>query len=812
MRSSTILGLAATVVAAGSTVPALAGEAADSVRVATFNTSLNRSNAGDLITDLSAPGDTQAAAVAEIIQRTQPDVVLINEFDYDAAGDAIAAFQANYLEVSQNGSEPAVYPYVYLAPSNTGIPSGFDLDNNGTIGGGGDAYGFGFFEGQFAMVLLSKHPIVTEDVRTFQNFLWVDMPDALLPIDPKTQKPWYSDEELEVVRLSSKSHWDVPIAIDTDGDGEGDGDIVHILCAHPTPPVFDGPEDRNGRRNHDEIRFWADYVDTSASGYIYDDAGLVGGLAAGSNFVIVGDYNADPKDGDSTEGAILQLLDHPMIVDPLPASLGGLDAAIRQNGADLDHLAPASQDTADFNPAGPGNLRVDYALPSAGLGVAATGIFWPSEGDDLYYLTGAGFPFVSSDHRMVWVDLDLDGPAAPAGPFPNDFRLDFIGEATFETGFMFEGSEVGGLSGWAYDPSIDAYRALSDDRSQFADARFYVLTADLSDGLLADGDVAFKEVLALRDEAGDVFPEFSLDPEGLAYSTTGELYIASEGDANNGIDPFVDVFTPIGRRIDSLPIPSKYLTGTPDFGIRNNLAFESLTLTPDESVLYTATENALFQDGPAASVDGGSPSRIMRFDLETGQPAEEFVYETDAILDPPNPPGAFATNGLVELLALSDDRLLALERSFAVGVGNGIRIYDISTEDADDVSGLDGLEDAGTVAPVSKELSLDLADLGITLDNVEGMTFGPVLPDGRQSLVLVSDNNFNPNGQFTQFLAFAIEGCPSDVDGDGEIGFSDLLTIVARFGTDDVEADVDADGAVDFDDLLSVLAAWGPCV
>src|SRR5262249_14666285 len=150
-----------------------------------------------------------------------------------------------------HGAPPVSYPYRYTAPSNTGVPSGFDLDNNGSVGGGNDAFGFGAFPGQFGMAVYSKYPIDVANVRTFQKFLWKDMPGALLPDNPSTPEPadWYSPDELAVFRLSSKSHWDVPITIDHH--------VVHFLVSHPTPPVFDGPEDRNGLRNHDEIRFWA---------------------------------------------------------------------------------------------------------------------------------------------------------------------------------------------------------------------------------------------------------------------------------------------------------------------------------------------------------------------------------------------------------------------------------------------------------------------------------------------------------------------------------------------------------------------------
>ncbi|KQV25918.1 endonuclease/exonuclease/phosphatase family protein [Yonghaparkia sp. Root332] len=373
------------------------------LRVATYNASLNRAAAGELVADLSTPDDAQAQAVAEVIQRTDPDVVLLNEFDYVADGAAIDLFRENYLEVGQDGAEPVTYPYALVAPSNTGVPSGADLNNDGRIGGGDDAFGFGVFEGQYGMAVLSKHPIELDAVRTFQNFLWKDMPGALLPDDPATAAPsdWFSPSELDVVRLSSKSHWDVPIDVD--------GTTVHLLASHPTPPTFDGPEDRNGRRNHDEIRFWADYITPgSASRYIVDDAGRRGGLPAGSPFIVAGDQNADPLDGDSVDAAIDQLLGHPFIVDPAPRSEGAVEASGLQGGANLAHEGDPSLDTADFADAAPGDLRVDYVLPSRRLAVAGSGVFWPVLADPLSSLTGV-FPFPTSDHRLVWVDVAVRG-------------------------------------------------------------------------------------------------------------------------------------------------------------------------------------------------------------------------------------------------------------------------------------------------------------------------------------------------------------------------------------------------------------------
>jgi len=385
------------------------------LRVATFNAYLNRSEQGGLVTDLSDPSDPQIRAVAEIIQRVRPDVLLLNEFDHDPEGEALRLFQENYLSVSQNGARPIHYPYVFNAPSNTGIPTGLDLNNDGLIGGPDDAFGFGFFEGQYGMALISRYPIDQSRARTFQTFLWNDMPGALLPEDPldtdgdgDTQN-WYTEEELEVVRLSSKSHWDIPVKVR--------GQRVHVLAAHPTPPVFDGPEDRNGRRNHDEIRFWADYVTPYRGDYIYDDAGASGGLRPGERFVIVGDYNADPLDGDSVQGAINQLLVNLQVADPKPNADGAAEDAQIEGEANTAHRAEPAMDTGDFNPAGPGNLRTDYALPSSNLAVledagrppcnGCRGVFWPASDDPLRYLVGDGFPVVSSDHHLVWVDVRI---------------------------------------------------------------------------------------------------------------------------------------------------------------------------------------------------------------------------------------------------------------------------------------------------------------------------------------------------------------------------------------------------------------------
>jgi hypothetical protein len=377
-------------VAAASVSADKPGAARNIVRFSTFNASLN----------------TQAQTVAEIIQQARPDVLLINEFDYDAAGDAARLFQDNYLSIAQDISgtgtaQAIVYPYRYVAPSNTGIPSGRDFNKDGSIGGPDDAFGFGFFPGQYGMVVYSMYPIDVAAIRTFQLFLWKDMPDANLPVDPATGMSWYDEGDLDIFRLSSKSHWDIPIQIEDK--------VVHFLTSHPTPPVFDGPEDRNGTRNNDEIRFWADYIIPSRSGYIYDDNGVYGGLPPGDMFVIAGDQNADPYDGDSTPGAPQQLLDHPLVNTTVtPDSEGGPEQALLQDAINDSHIGDPAFDTADFSDFAPGNLRADYVLPRKNLQIQEAGVFWPLEADPLFSLVGT-YPFPSSDHRLVWIDVRIPG-------------------------------------------------------------------------------------------------------------------------------------------------------------------------------------------------------------------------------------------------------------------------------------------------------------------------------------------------------------------------------------------------------------------
>ena len=369
---------------------ATTGMATETIRFATFNTSLYRNKAGGLREELEAGTSEQARSVAEILQRVRPDVVLLNEVDYDSSGKTLQWIRQKYLAVSQGGHPPIDYQHAYLGPVNTGIPSGIDLDGNGETGQPADAFGFGRFPGQFGMLVLSRYPIDADTARTFGQFPWKKMPGALLPVDPADGTPYYSAEATAIFRLSSKSHWDLPIRI-----GQT---TIHLLASHPTPPVFDGPEDRNGRRNHDEIRLWADYIRPSRSNYLVDDRGQRGGLARGQHFVIAGDMNADPLDGDTVPGAIGQLLSQRRVnARQIPSSEGAV--AFRDTGVNANHRGGAEHDTADFSDNGPGNLRVDYVLPSRSLKIVRSGVFWPPAGDPASALLDA------SDHRLVWVDI-----------------------------------------------------------------------------------------------------------------------------------------------------------------------------------------------------------------------------------------------------------------------------------------------------------------------------------------------------------------------------------------------------------------------
>lgn len=382
------------------------------IRVATFNIE-------DVRTSELRNGDTpRLKRLAEVIQRIRPNVILLNEIAYDMAGgpDVIEGdapgqngqrFAELYLGVSQGKGLEPLRMRAFMAPVNTGVPSGFDLDNDGsvtttypaTVRGmdeelrrkneelgrkyGNDCWGYGTFPGQYGMALLVDERLEIEEgkVRTFRLMPWDYMPGAFLPAGAEGTGSWYSEEEREKVRLSSKSHWDVPVRMPN-------GTVVHFLCSHPTPPAFDGSEERNKRRNHDEIRFWADYVEGQP--YIVDDANVGGGLGRGKAFVILGDLNADPRKGNKFKEPIRTVL----------GSVSRLNMEVVPT-ASVDVPGLESTDTALFK------LRVDYVLPSKDFEVRQSGIWRdvPTGGD------GGGKMDFPSDHFPVWMDLVVPAPS-----------------------------------------------------------------------------------------------------------------------------------------------------------------------------------------------------------------------------------------------------------------------------------------------------------------------------------------------------------------------------------------------------------------
>lgn len=350
--------------------------------------------------------------------------------------------------------------------------------------------------------------------------------------------------------------------------------------------------------------------------------------------------------------------------------------------------------------------------------------------------------------RRAWTAALLLA-AAPAGAM----SLEFLGQATLAPGLEYAGTVVGGLSALDYEPETGGYVAISDDRSDHGPARYYRLLIGVGPGGVAG--MAPVGVTLLRQPDGATFPQKGIDPEGLRRTAKGTYLYSSEGDANTLIAPFVREMRADGTYIRDFEIAAKYLPAQDKTrGIRFNLAFESLTIAPGGRLVFAATENALVQDGPAATLTEGSPARIIRFDAVTGKPTGEFVYVTDKVAAAPTPADALATNGLTELLALSDTRFIAIERSFSAGAGHVVKLYEVDVGRATNVIGLDSLK-AARWRPAAKTLLLDLGRLAIELHNLEGLTLGPTLPDGRRTLLVIADNNFTP-GEVTQLLAFAV--------------------------------------------------------
>lgn len=414
----------------------------------------------------------------------------------------------------------------------------------------------------------------------------------------------------------------------------------------------------------------------------------------------------------------------------------------------------------------------------------------------------------------VLISLAFVAPAplpATAGPSAAEFAdapslcLAFLGHGSLPTGLRFEDTEVGGLSALVFDAEAGVFFALSDDRGEEPErgpARLYTLTVELAEPQVpsetsspetdsaqtdrpeTDPEEREKKepskvemrvtgVTVLRDRNGEPFEPGTVDPEGLVLTPAGTFLVSSEGDASRDVDPFIRELSRDGRTVRSFSLPPAYLPGA-GRGVRPNLGFEALTRTSDFSSVFAGTENALVQDGPKADLEQGSPARLLRFDPSTGRPTAEYLYLTEPVITPPFPPGARSGAGLVELLALDATYLLAMERSYGRATGLAVRLFLVSLADATEITGRAALsrplsegtgadspeaeadEEPPPAQPVAKRLLLDLAEPGIPLDNLEALAWGPDLADGRKTLLVLSDNNFN-RLQTTQLLVFAVE-------------------------------------------------------
>lgn len=267
-------------------------------------------------------------------------------------------------------ADVAGFAHAFSMAPNSGLPTGLDIDGNGRLGEARDAQGYGRFRGDGGIAVLSQYPINESGVQDHTAMLWRDLPNAQIP-------PTDTDDVGAVQRLSSTAHWVVPIAAP---DGQFD-----LLASSHTPPVFDGPEDRNGRRNADELALWM-HVLKGDLGQVPHD------------FVFAANFNLDPMDGEGRTEVLEALLAHPSLQDPKPRSDGGLAAS------NPDHIGDPGLDTADWAETGPGNLRVSYVLPATTWEVVDAGVFWPAAHDPQAALLG-GDGRAAGPHRLVWVDI-----------------------------------------------------------------------------------------------------------------------------------------------------------------------------------------------------------------------------------------------------------------------------------------------------------------------------------------------------------------------------------------------------------------------
>lgn len=357
-----------------------------------------------------------------------------------------------------------------------------------------------------------------------------------------------------------------------------------------------------------------------------------------------------------------------------------------------------------------------------------------------------------------------------------DISLDFLGEYQLPK-TKFKDTPVGGLSALTYDRQRNKFYALSDDRSQFAPARFYTLELSVKrtdKREIGIDKVEVEDVTFITDEEGKSYVQGSIDPEGMSLSPRGTVFISSEGVPSSGIAPFIGEFDlKTGQQRSSLMIPERYLApkDTKDKdqqeqqprGIQDNLGFEALTLelgslaggNGDPFRLFTATESALFQDALPPKSQESARIRLMHYLI--GPISRPMVVAEHLYLLDPTPAGAI-DNGLTEIVTVdTGGHFLTLERTYGV-LGANAKIYQMAMSAATDTSTIETLKgDVSRINPVKKKLVLDLSELGIYVDNLEAMTLGPRLPDGSQSLLLVSDDNFRET-QITQFLLFRLKG------------------------------------------------------
>lgn len=340
--------------------------------------------------------------------------------------------------------------------------------------------------------------------------------------------------------------------------------------------------------------------------------------------------------------------------------------------------------------------------------------------------------------------------------------LRFVGAVTLTNDTSVDGTLVGGLSGIDYDPATDLWYLISDDKSDKNPARFYTAKLAFGTGRLASVDI--QRTVTLLQADGKPYPGAKTggdvpDPESIRRDPeTGDLWWTSEGDRKLGLSPFLRVAAPDGKSVAAIPTPAIFrMNQDQETGPRHNLTFEGLSFAPGGNSVWLAMESALYQDGLIATPTAGAVARFTRLDRD-GTVLAQYAYPLDPIQAVPT--GKNGDNGVSEILALDDTHALVLERSGVEGADGVwkmyIRIYEIDTTGATDIAAIPSLVGAA-YQPVSKRLVIDLAktsDVG-AVDNIEGISWGPILADGKRSLVLVSDNNFNP-AQITQFLAFEV--------------------------------------------------------